>query len=177
MVRWSRRKDLTGNDFEAVHDRRLLEPPVVDCPAPFVRRNRWHAEIIGRSLRDRVLRTLVGKTVTLTIQNWGGAMYVVKAEFPRVCSRFIVSYRPLENKRTHFDVIVFAPRGLSALTLAVRHCRTAIPLMYRTRYRAPNIVPHDLFPRMRTWLNSSSGLQHCRSNLPWQRRKIILGTV
>jgi hypothetical protein len=135
--------------FETVHDRRLLSPPEVDCPLPFVRRNRWHAEIIGESLRDRILRILVGKTVSLTIHNWGGTLYTVKSEFPRVCNHFMVSFRPMENNRTHFDVIVFTRRGLPALSLAARRWFTREHLVSEaaqirgTQYRPARLLPAD----------------------------------
>lgn len=135
--------------FEAVHDRKLLHPPNADSPTPFVRRNRWQAQIIGESWRDRILRTLVGSTVTLTIHNWGGTFFVVKAEFPRACSRFIVSFRPLEDKRTHFDVIVFARGGFSALGLAARRWFTRGHLLAEaaqirdTQYRPAHFIAAD----------------------------------
>lgn len=115
--------------FETVHDRRLLGPPHVSTPNPFCRRNEYCAEIIGESWRDRLLKSLVGSTVNLAIQNWGGTFYVVKAQFPRACSRFLVSYRPLENGRTHFDVVVFAPRGAAAIGLSMRRWFTRAHLM------------------------------------------------
>jgi nitrite reductase/ring-hydroxylating ferredoxin subunit len=136
--------------FESVHDRRLVSPPEVDCPSPFVRRNRWHAEIIGQSWPDRFLRVVVGKNVLLTINNWGGTFYTVKAEFPRACNRFIVSYRPIENNRTHFDVIVFVRRGLPSLGLAVRQWLTRAHLVSEasqvrgTQYRPARLIPADV---------------------------------
>jgi len=44
--------------FAAVHDRRLLAPPSMDCPAPFARRNSYHAEVIGQTIFDRILRVV-----------------------------------------------------------------------------------------------------------------------
>jgi phenylpropionate dioxygenase-like ring-hydroxylating dioxygenase large terminal subunit len=135
--------------FETVHDRRLLQPPETDCPAPFVRRNRWHAEIIGEAWRDRILRSLVGRTVRLTIHNWGGTMFVVKAEFPRACSRFIVSFRPIANHQTHFDVMVFARRGWPALGLPARrwftrgHLKAEADQVRDTQYRPARFVAAD----------------------------------
>jgi len=135
--------------FETVHDRRLLRSPEVSCPSPFVRRNQYHAEIIGASWRDRLLRMLVGDTVTLTVHNWGGTFYLVKAEFPRVCSRFLVSFRPLEGGRTHFDVIVFARRGLPALSLPARrwftrgHLVSEASQVRDTQYRPARFIAAD----------------------------------
>jgi len=160
--------------FETVHDRRLLNSPKIDSPSPFARRNRWFAEIIGESLPDRILRALVGKTVSLTIQNWGGTLYVVKAEFPRACNRFLVSFRPIENNRTHFDVIVFARRGLPSLGLAARRWFTRAHLMSEasqvrgTQYRPTRLVPADAdMVECFRWLASiPQHSQHHENDLP-----------
>ncbi len=131
--------------FESVHDRELMRPPEVSCHGPFVRRNQYHAKNIGKGWRDRVLRWMVGPTVTLTVHNWGGTFYVVKAEFPRACSRFIVSFRPLEDGRTHFDVIVYAKSGLPALGLPLRRLFTRGHLMSESRQvRNPEYRPGRL---------------------------------
>jgi phenylpropionate dioxygenase-like ring-hydroxylating dioxygenase large terminal subunit len=135
--------------FESVHDRRLLSPPSVSCPNPFLRRNQYHAEIVGKSGRDRILRRLVGNTVTLTVHNWGGTLYVVKAEFPRACSRFIVSFRPLPEGRTHFDVVVFARRGWPQLGLPLRrwftrgHLVSEAQQVRQTEYRPARFTAAD----------------------------------
>jgi len=135
--------------FQTVHDRRLLRSPHVDCPTPFVRRNRWHAEIIGEAVRDRILKFIAGKTVTLTIENWGGTIFVVKAEFPRACSRFIVFFRPNEEEQTHFDAIVFARRGPLALTLPIRtrftrgHLLAEADKIRDTQYLPARLIPAD----------------------------------
>ena len=133
--------------FQTVHDRRLLQPPQVDSPSPLNRRNRWHAEIIGQEVRDRILRILVGKTVKLTINNWGGTVFVVKAEFPRACSRFLVFFRQLEDKQTHFDTIVFSRHSLG---LAARRWFTRAHLLAEskkirdTQYRPAHFVSADV---------------------------------
>jgi phenylpropionate dioxygenase-like ring-hydroxylating dioxygenase large terminal subunit len=135
--------------FQTVHDRRLLQPPHTDSPSPFTRRNRWYAEIIGEETRDRVLRRLAGKTVNLTINNWGGTVFTVKAEFPRACSRFLVFFRPLENKQTYFETIVYSRRGSSSLGLAVRrwftrgHLFAEAKKIRDTQYRPARFVPAD----------------------------------
>jgi phenylpropionate dioxygenase-like ring-hydroxylating dioxygenase large terminal subunit len=147
--------------FESVHDRRLLAPPNVTSPSPYLRRNEYHAEIIGPYRRDAILKMLVGDTVTLTVNNWGGTLYVVKARFPRACSRFIVSFRPLEDGRTHFDVIVFARRGPAQLGLPLRRWLTRGHLVdeaaqvRQTRYVPTRLIAadEDLIECFR-WLSS-----------------------
>jgi len=135
--------------FETVHDRRLLSAPKMDCPTPFVRRNQWEAEIIGTRFPDRMLKALVGKNVSLTIHNWGGTVYTVKARFSRACNRFLVSYRPIENDRTQFDVIVFARAGVASLGLSARRWLTRAHLVAEasqvrnTQYRPARLIPAD----------------------------------
>jgi hypothetical protein len=92
---------------------------------------------------------LVGDTVTLTVHNWGGTIYLVKAEFPRACSRFLVLYRPLDDDRTHFDVIVFSKRGLPELGLAARrwftrgHLLSEAAQIRDTQYRPGRFIAAD----------------------------------
>ena len=135
--------------FESVHDRELTGPPLVTCPDPFVRSNRYHARNVGAGWRDWLLRIIVGRTVTLEVQNWGGTLYVVKARFPRACSRFIVSFQPLEDGRTHFDVIVYARRGLCALGLPLRriftkgHLLSEAAQVRNTEYRPGRMIASD----------------------------------
>jgi aminopyrrolnitrin oxygenase len=105
--------------FAAVHDRRLLAPPSIDCPAPFARRNTYHAEVIGQTIFDRILRVIAGRTVNITLTIWGGNMAVITAAFDRVRSGFFMDMRPLENGQTLCQGIIYAHRArnlLSALT-------------------------------------------------------------
>jgi phenylpropionate dioxygenase-like ring-hydroxylating dioxygenase large terminal subunit len=135
--------------FQTVHDRRLLQPPQVDSPSPFNRRNRWYAEIIGEEVRDRILRIVVGRTVKLTINNWGGTVFVVKAEFPRACSRFLVFFRPLEDQQTRFDTLVYSRHGFPSLGLPARRWFTRGHLLAEaskirdTQYQPTHFVPAD----------------------------------
>lgn len=135
--------------FESVHERRLLRPPRLERVSPFALRNRWEAEIVGVTFRDRLLRLLVGTTVALDIWNWGGGVIVVRAAFAHAYSRFLVFFRPLEDGRTHFDVQVFAPRGLAALTLPVRrlftrgHLESEAAQVRGTEYQPSHLIGAD----------------------------------
>jgi hypothetical protein len=76
-------------------------------------------------------------------------MYIVKAEFPRTTSRFIVSFRPLDDDRTHFDVIVYALTGLAALGLPLRrlftkgHLESEAEQVRNTEYRPGRLIAAD----------------------------------
>jgi hypothetical protein len=116
--------------FAAVHDRRLLAAPSVDCPAPFARRNSYHAEVIGQTIFDRILRVVAGRKVHITLTIWGGNMAVITADFGRVRSGFLMAMQPLENGQTLCQGIVYAPRtshllpGFAPLNLWVRRLFT-----------------------------------------------------
>lgn len=105
--------------FGAVHDRELLAPPEVDCPALFARRNRYRARVLGRTTLDRFLKLGGGRTVEITITTWGGTFVLVTGAFDRVHSRFIIATTPLEDGTTLCEGIVFAPRGTGLLARAL----------------------------------------------------------
>lgn len=103
--------------FAAVHDRKLLAPPSVDCPSPFARRNSYRADVIGQTIFDRILRVVAGRTVNITLTIWGGNIGVITADFGRVRSGFLMAMEPLENGQTQCHGIVYARRnrGLRAI--------------------------------------------------------------
>jgi nitrite reductase/ring-hydroxylating ferredoxin subunit len=96
--------------FGAVHDRRLIAPPQIDCPHPFARRNRYRAEVIGRTRLDKWLKVFAGRTVEISITNWGGTFVVITGDFDRAHSRFIIATQPLDGGKTLCEGIAFAPR-------------------------------------------------------------------
>jgi nitrite reductase/ring-hydroxylating ferredoxin subunit len=141
--------------FAAVHDRRLLAPPAVDCPAPYARRNSYHAEVIGQTIFDRILRVVAGRTVKITLTIWGGNMAVITAAFDRVRSGFLMDMRPLENGQTLCQGIIYAPRkrhllgAFTPLNLSIRRLFTFGYLadearrLRGTQYNPASLVPND----------------------------------
>ena len=141
--------------FAAVHDRRLLAPPSVDCPAPFARRNSYHAEVIGQTIFDRILRVVAGRTVNITLTIWGGNMAVITANFGRVRSGFLMDMQPLENGQTLCQGIIYARRArnllssFAPLNLWVRRLFTFGYLadearrLRGTRYNPASLGPND----------------------------------
>ena len=111
--------------FAAVHDRELLAPPVIDCPAPYARRNSYPAKVVGDTVFDRILRVTAGRTVKTTLTIWGGTFAVITADFERLRSGFLLAMEPLEDGRTQCQGIVLVHRGiLSSLQLRVRRLFT-----------------------------------------------------
>ena len=143
--------------FEAVHDRRLLAPPEIDCPAPYARRNRYHAEVLGRTRLDRWLKTFAGSRVEITITTWGGTFVLITGDFERASSRFIMATQPLENGHTLCEGIVFTRQSrlpvvgpvVDYLTLAVRRYFTHGYLadetsrLRQTRYNPSALIQAD----------------------------------
>jgi nitrite reductase/ring-hydroxylating ferredoxin subunit len=105
--------------FLAVHDRRLLAPPEIDCPAPFARRNRYSALVEGTSVYDRALRTLVSRQVEISITTWGGTLFFLTGNFRHALSRFLVAAQPIDGGRTLAEGVVFARRGSNPLARAL----------------------------------------------------------
>jgi nitrite reductase/ring-hydroxylating ferredoxin subunit len=101
--------------FRVVHDRTMLSAPMVDTPAPYSRRMSYHAEVTGDSVFDAILRRGVGRTVDITITNWGGAFVLVTGDFQGARSRILIAVQPLEEHKSKVEVIVFAPRRKSRL--------------------------------------------------------------
>ena len=97
--------------FLAVHDRELVGPPETDCPAPFARRNRYRAKVLGKTRLDRWLQALAGDMVNISITVWGGTFVLVTGDFDRAQSRFLIATRPLDEGTTLCEGIVFGPRG------------------------------------------------------------------
>jgi nitrite reductase/ring-hydroxylating ferredoxin subunit len=128
---------VTGHAFDLqhflyVHDRRLLEPPLIDTPAPHVRRNRYRAEIVARNWRDRVLTIAGGKTVSASLVIYGGTFALITATFQRFTSRFMMIMRPVSRRETVCEGIAFAPSG-SRLALEVRRFFTQAYLIEENR--------------------------------------------
>ncbi|HEX7288549.1 MAG TPA: Rieske 2Fe-2S domain-containing protein [Candidatus Angelobacter sp.] len=106
--------------FRSVHDRKLLAPPVIDCPAPFARRNSYHAEVVGDSIFDRLLRHFAGPTVQATLSIFGGNVAAVTADFGRTQSQFLMFMHPREDGQTLCQGIVYAPRKRSLFSFPQR---------------------------------------------------------
>lgn len=141
--------------FAAVHDRELLAPPVIDCPAPYARRNSYPAKVVGHTIFDRILRVTAGRTVKITLTIWGGTFAVITAEFENLKSGFLMAMEPLEDGRTRCHGIVMAHRSrgplrvFDPLRLRLRrlfthgYLKEEARLLRATRYNPRSLGPDD----------------------------------
>jgi nitrite reductase/ring-hydroxylating ferredoxin subunit len=97
--------------FASVHERELIAAPQIDEPAPYARRNRYRAKVVGASVLDRLLRVFAGRTVEITLSICGGTFALVTGDFGKAYSRFLIATRPLEDGRTLCEGICFARRS------------------------------------------------------------------
>ena len=97
--------------FETVHDRKLLAPPVIDCPTLFSRRCTHHSEVAGDTIFDRLLRIFASPTVTVQLTIWGNNFCMVEGKFKRVTSRFFLLMSPLDDGTTQVHGTVFKRRS------------------------------------------------------------------
>jgi phenylpropionate dioxygenase-like ring-hydroxylating dioxygenase large terminal subunit len=98
--------------FESVHDRRLTGPPELRQLSPFAFRCCYKAINMGEDRRDVILRWLVGRTVELTLENWGGTLFVIKAVFPEPAAGSWCRSAPWKMARRTL-MWWFSPRGVS----------------------------------------------------------------
>ncbi|MBI3299050.1 MAG: Rieske 2Fe-2S domain-containing protein [Elusimicrobia bacterium] len=138
--------------FLLVHGRRLIGLPDIDVPAPFARRNRYRAEVVGRAWYDRLLRRAAGRFIDMSITVWGGTFFVMEGDFGRLKTRFILALRPLEGGGTFVDGFVFTRRAaplVDSLSLRARRTMTQAYLadeaasLKGTRYDPRTLVAAD----------------------------------
>lgn len=140
---------LVGNGFDvqhfnAVHDRKMIGVARVDCPSPWVRRMQFDAEVVGKTLFDRLLRRFVGPNVKIKITSWGGPFVLVDGIFRRAHSRLLVASQPMDDDNTISQVIVFTRRAPPS-----RGGRLADWVSLRIRRRFTQAFAQDDIERLR----------------------------
>jgi aminopyrrolnitrin oxygenase len=123
--------------FETVHARRLHAPMVVDCPAPFARRSRYTADVLGDAYYDHLLRKFAGPTVDISITTWGGTLVLITGTFKRTTSQFMISARPIEGGKTLCHVVAFARQARSPL---VRYLVQPLNLWIRRLFTSAYLI-------------------------------------
>jgi nitrite reductase/ring-hydroxylating ferredoxin subunit len=160
-----------GQHFLTVHDRRLKRPPEVDCLTQFSRRIHFHADVVGTSIFDRLLRRFAGSEVQTSITCWGGPLLLGVSSFPRAVSYLLIAVQPLDAYRSMTEVVVFARkprtpwgRMLIPIGLAVRRIftrgfmRSDVDRLQGIRYNAAGLLPSDrLLIEFFEWLASLPG--------------------
>lgn len=111
---------VAGNAFDLqhlrpVHQRRLLDEPVIDAPSPHSRRIRYRSRVLGSTRADRWVRTLAGDEVSISITVFAGNLSLVTARFPRLTSYILVLATPHETGACRVSAFVFRERSRSAL--------------------------------------------------------------
>ncbi len=96
--------------FRSAHDRKLLDSPVVECPAPYARRITATFAVLGDSLRDSLVRRLAGDRVVMSFTDWCGNIIFATPTFRRTTSYGMLINEPVGRDRVHVHVLVFVRR-------------------------------------------------------------------
>jgi aminopyrrolnitrin oxygenase len=80
--------------LNAVHDRALREPPVMEFPSPHRIRLRYISRVTGGGISDRFTKWLSNDHVRVSITCWGGSMFTVQSRLGRRHSMLCLSVTP-----------------------------------------------------------------------------------
>lgn len=97
--------------FHCAHDRALIGTPEVDSPHPFAWRLKGKFRVTGDSIFDVVTRSISGEEVEMTVENWCGNLVLVTAKFRSTTTYGLVSFIPIDRKRTRLRDIVWIQRS------------------------------------------------------------------
>jgi phenylpropionate dioxygenase-like ring-hydroxylating dioxygenase large terminal subunit len=109
--------------LQAVHLRRLKEPPRVGPLAPSHFQIRYRSEVIGDTLPDRVMKRISGNDIRATITSFGGSLMQVESSLRGRRSFLLLSMRP-RGEGTSVQGVVGLSRCGNALWDQIR-IRTA----------------------------------------------------
>ena len=105
--------------FAAAHDRRLVEPPMVESPHPAARRIVATFEVCGESWRDRLTRRLAGRRVTMDVTVWSGTLAFAMAHFHHSESLNDAAPRTTSYGMTEMQPILSGPQPQSLVRVTI----------------------------------------------------------
>ncbi len=120
--------------FRIVHDRKLLDNPIIDCPHAYARRIRCQVSVVGNTISDRFIRSFIGDKVEVEHHVWQGNVLTTHAHFRRTDSYIYFTAIPQEDGGATLEAITLLRRGnrrgsplrraTDALSLGVRRWLT-----------------------------------------------------
>ena len=113
--------------FAIAHDRRMLSPPKVSHPLPYVHQAVCQFQIEGNSYADRITRLFGGTEARLQVTDWSSTMILAHSKLKKTETFGMLSMTPLTRERTMVHVTVMARRGSSEIR------RLADPVRARVR--------------------------------------------
>jgi hypothetical protein len=129
--------------FRTAHDRKLIDEPVVDSPAPFARRIVARYEVSGDSWRDRITRAWSGEQCTLSAIVWGGPLVLVTAQFRRTTSYGMVTIQPLAEAKSLARILVWVPRRTHAGGRIINVLDAAVRRAFIRAFLRPDVTAAD----------------------------------
>ncbi|ATB48172.1 Rieske 2Fe-2S domain-containing protein [Corallococcus macrosporus] len=83
--------------LRTVHHRELRDAPVVERPDPFTLRVRYTSRVTGRGLSDRVMKSLSGNHIGVTLTLHGGTLLSVESDLGRTRSALLAGLHPTRD--------------------------------------------------------------------------------
>lgn len=139
---------LTANAFdthhyEAVHKRRLWEPPHIEQLDSWRFACTYRSQVTGHDLNDRLMRWLSNNDIKVTMTCFGGPLFTVRSSLGKRRASLMVGMTP-EKDATRIRLMVgSSSRGLTALV---------------SRYLYTSFLKNDLEPMTGVRLNPYTGL-------------------
>jgi hypothetical protein len=92
-----------GQHFAAVHDRELVEPPLITRSGVHHIAIHYRAKVVGQRINDRFMRAVGINRVGITIHCWGGSVLHVYNE--RTANTILVALLPVDDNCTRVFVL------------------------------------------------------------------------
>ena len=111
---------LTANAFdthhyEAVHRRRLKEPPTITEPDQWTFSCSYLSEVTGNEVSDRMMRWLAPEGIKVTMTCYGGVLFTVKSTVGRRQASLMVGMEPRKDQTVLRLQVGSRGRGLQAV--------------------------------------------------------------
>jgi phenylpropionate dioxygenase-like ring-hydroxylating dioxygenase large terminal subunit len=143
--------------FREIHDRILIDEPVVESPSPHARRVTCRLRVAGESLMNRATRFVSGDEAEFQMTIWAGNIVLVRCSFSRDRTYGFVVTTPIDERRVRVTIIANAAESQSSIArwlldpIRVRVKRAAIrsfashdiPLLDGLEYRSHGLDGQD----------------------------------
>jgi len=125
--------------FAIAHDRRMLAPPEVTHPSPYVHQTVCQFQIEGDSYADRITRFFGGNEARLEVTDWSSTMIFAHSKLKKTETFGMLSMTPLSKERTRVHVTVMARRGKSEIKRLADPVRARVRRMLIRRFLRSDI--------------------------------------
>lgn len=138
--------------FQSVHERALVDVPLLEQPDPHRLILRYVSRVTGRTASDLAMRFLSRDRIDVTITCWGGGSLTVETHLGNIRSRLLLGFRPTEGGTEIYPTFLAPRTALPARdALVLRAARWLfgaflqrdISILEGTRFQPAPVLPQD----------------------------------